>query len=356
MVFITSGALDKKEECWSENTKVVYTRFLSVYQQKQLGVLIEGYSPSQIWWSTTPRTVAFWPVLAKINCPIISLITCPLYTWRELIRASLAGVPIAELRALWLQRLVPRWLFVWMLYGRIFCKIFTQSKANREILISYGTLDKKVTVLPVGIDNEDRLPVNDLILTNAKLLIGSKIGDFTFLYFGAVRSIRGFHALMKAFPHVVRSDSKSRLVVLARGADKELCLKIEQRADGLGLRNKIRIVGGWLTREQIWGCIEACDVVVLPFVIVPSDIPIAILEALSRGKPVVASPIDGIPELVTGRGVIVDPLDTVKFAEVMIQLAGDGKEVIRLGQLAQVYMKKYPDWNEVGEIALQEVN
>lgn len=355
VVFITDGDADSAEESWSEGVTVVYTRFLSVFRQRQLGGLIKAYEPAQVWWSTTPRTLAFWPVLRSLGCPVIALITCPLYSWRELFRASLAGIPFVQLRALWQQRLVPRWLFIRMLESSVFSKVFTQSKSNRNLLLSHGAIDGKVAVLPVGIDKEDRLPVSSTVISDAKSIFGFEDSDCVFLYLGAIRPIRGFDALMEAFPDVVKNEPRVRLVVLARGADDDLCRSIEAQADEKGWGKSLRVIGGWLTREQVWGSIEACDVVILPFVIVPSDVPIAILEALSRGKPVIASPVDGIPELVEGRGIVVDPLDKNKFANAMIHLSLNQDKVTQLGKSARDFMEEYPDWDQVGDIALKEV-
>ena len=113
-------------------------------------------------------------------------------------------------------------------------------------------------------------------------------------------------------------------------------------------------MGGWLSREDVWANMQACDAVVLPFVIVESDVPIAILEALARGRPVIASPVDGIPELVDGRGLIVDPLDADALALAMVRLSQDGALLRRLGSAAREFMATYPTWDEISDNLLAE--
>ena len=92
--------------------------------------------------------------------------------------------------------------------------------------------------------------------------------------------------------------------------------------------------------------------VVLPFVVVPSDVPIAVLEALARGKPVIASAVDGIPELVRGRGAVVDPLDKRQMAAAMIELAGSESMRRQMARASRDFMMAHPDWDKVAELAL----
>jgi glycosyltransferase involved in cell wall biosynthesis len=149
--------------------------------------------------------------------------------------------------------------------------------------------------------------------------------------------------------------SHVRLVVLARGADQALLAEVDRKLARYGLSGKVSVIGGWLSREQVWAHIELCDLVVLPFVIVPSDVPIAVLESMARGKPVIGSPVDGIPELIAGRGVVADPLRPASFARSIVSLANNQDERERLGGNARTFMQSYPDWDAVGARLIKEV-
>ena len=89
--------------------------------------------------------------------------------------------------------------------------------------------------------------------------------------------------------------------------------------------------------------------VTLPFVVVPSDVPLAILEALARGKPVIASAIDGIPELLEERGILIDPLNGQEFAEAIIKLATSESSRRQMSHASRKFMDSYPTWEEVVE-------
>jgi len=237
----------------------------------------------------------------------------------------------------------------------LFRKIFVQSRANLEVLRLGGIPEDKIVLLRVGIDKADRISVATNASEDRQTESDTKIRDVTLLYFGAIRKIRGFDALVDAFSQVVQQVSNVKLKVLARGADDKEAAAIEARLERLGLAHKIAVTGGWLSREQVWNHIESSDVVVLPFIIVPSDVPIAILEAMARGKPVIGSPVDGIPELIEGHGLIADPLNPAALASAIVSLVQDKSQRNRLGNDALTYMQSYPDWEQIGHQLLTEV-
>jgi glycosyltransferase involved in cell wall biosynthesis len=289
-----------------------------------------------------------------LNCDKFAILTCPLYGYKQLASASVAGVPFVELRSLWEQRLVPRGVFKHFLGGSRFRKVFTQSQANADVLVDAGVPPENISVLPVGIDALDRQLIDPRLAQAEKERRGFGEGAVTLLYFGAARKVRGFHALIRAFERVCAEVDHVRLVMLARGATPEQVAQITDYLRHLDLSDKIEVIGGWLSRQQVWTHIEASDVVALPFIIVPSDVPIAILEAMARGRPVIGSSTDGIPELISGRGLIANPLKIDDLAGAILLLAKDHHLRAHLGARAREFMHSYPEWDDVGKLAVRE--
>lgn len=347
---LTNGDTDQKKSTIDENLHIIETRFLSIRKQAKLKELILSINPSELWWSTTQRSVAYYPLLSQISCRKFAFITCPIYRWSELIRATFSGVPHNQTRALWSQRIVPRLLFTKFLNSKTINKVIVQSNNNNNILQRYGVYSTKTGVIPVGIEDIDSKPINQSDLKQIGDNLNKGDDEVVFLYLGALRPIRGFDALLKAFPTVTNKNSNARLVVLARGATQEQCDSINNSLTKTGNKKNITLVSGWLSKEQVLSYIELSDVVVLPFVLVPSDIPVAALEALARGKPIVVSPADGLPELAKGRGVIVDPLDTHKFADELYKLSINKQQIELHSQAAHDFISNYPRWQDVGDI------
>ena len=352
VVIITDCDGQEFDEEWAPNLRVVGTRLLSPRKRHALGTLINRFQPEQIWWSTTPRSVVYLPVWKQFSCPVTALVTCPLYPWRLLLRALANGVPWDELDVLVRQRIVPRWLFAKLLRSSVVAGVVTQSGNNRKLLIAAGVPANKIRHIPVGIDSQDRGEITPVQVVEAQTMLGFPEDTTVFLYLGAVRRIRGIYALLDAFAIAAHDNQSIFLGVLARGADERLCGEVRGYCERLGIVDRVKVIGGWLTREQVWASIEACDVVTLPFVVVPSDVPIAILEAMARGKPVIASDVDGIPELVQGRGAVVDPLDSQALAQALLKFAGSVHYRQEMSDASRLFMATYPNWDQVGVLAL----
>jgi glycosyltransferase involved in cell wall biosynthesis len=110
-----------------------------------------------------------------------------------------------------------------------------------------------------------------------------------------------------------------RLVILARPATRnyeQQVAALVSQARVLGMEDALVVVSGMLPPSQVRDYIDASDAAILPFRIVPSDAPLAVLECLARGRLVVASALDGVPEMLAdGRGIAVLPHDFAAKAD-----------------------------------------
>jgi glycosyltransferase involved in cell wall biosynthesis len=83
---------------------------------------------------------------------------------------------------------------------------------------------------------------------------------------------------------------------------------------------------------------QEADVVVSPSVPMSNGksegIPVALMEAMASGKPVVASGVAGIPELIDDEvsGLLVPPGDTARLADALERLHGSAELRRRLGE------------------------
>jgi glycosyltransferase involved in cell wall biosynthesis len=116
--------------------------------------------------------------------------------------------------------------------------------------------------------------------------------------------------------------------------------ELQALADHLGLRDRVNFRGS-LTRPDVARLLTETDVVVAPSV--PTNdgrregIPVALMEAMSSGLPVVASRLTGIPELVSDRvnGRLVPPRDSASLAEALEEMARNVELRERWGQAAR---------------------
>jgi glycosyltransferase involved in cell wall biosynthesis len=127
--------------------------------------------------------------------------------------------------------------------------------------------------------------------------------------------------------------------VRARGRDAELDLvgdgpereRLEALAASTGLRGAMRFLG-MLDEAGVAGALHKADLLVVPSS--SEGLPAVIMEALASGLPVVASEIDGIPELVRDgeTGLLVPPCNPERLAEAIIRLLDDPALARRMGE------------------------
>src|SRR5262249_36781248 len=117
------------------------------------------------------------------------------------------------------------------------------------------------------------------------------------LYVGNVKTEKGVGELVEAMARLTRRLGRKDVELCVVGSG-EILDKLKARTLELGLGPNIRFAGRQLHTE-IPHWMSACDVFCLPSY--AEGCPNVILEALASGRPVVASRVGGIPELLTDK-------------------------------------------------------
>ena len=119
------------------------------------------------------------------------------------------------------------------------------------------------------------------------------------------------------------------LVIVGDGPMRD---ELERAIDRLDLRDRVRITG-FLDNQGVRRELEAARALVLPSF--AEGLPVVIMEAMALGRPVIATSIAGIPELVEpGRSGWLVPAGAVEpLVEAMAEaLAADPAELDRMGR------------------------
>lgn len=229
---------------------------------------------------------------------------------------------------------VPGWLWRRRLKER-FAGIVCQS-TRTATRVGSGV---QVSVIPPGVDLDRWRPADRM---------GSASGGAgpSFVYLGSVKALRGFRILLEAMRQLPQTV---RLRVLARGMSEVDADDWRRRLESLGLQDRVTIRSGWLSVEELRVEIAGAIAVVLPFILVPSELPVSVLEVLACGTPVIATDIDGLPESVGDAGLIVPPADAPALARAMQFLAGNPEQVARLREACQRRREKFLNWDQVAD-------
>lgn len=113
-----------------------------------------------------------------------------------------------------------------------------------------------------------------------------------FLAVGRLSEEKGHICLVNAFARMLKTGSSSRLVLAGDGPLRSV---IEARCRELGIADQVSITG-WVSGDQVRQLLVDSRALVLPSF--AEGLPVVLMESLALGRPVVASWVAGVPELV----------------------------------------------------------
>jgi glycosyltransferase involved in cell wall biosynthesis/protein-tyrosine-phosphatase len=157
------------------------------------------------------------------------------------------------------------------------------------------------------------------------------VGDATIVIgtVGRLSPVKGQDVFLRAAKMILHHEPGARFVI---AGDGPLERDLKTLATRLGIDSACRFLGA---RDDVPDVMAALDVFVLPSL--DEGMPMALLEAMALGTPVVASGVGGIPELIHdgASGLLVPPRDAPALADAILKLARDREWAGRLGAQAR---------------------
>ena len=149
-------------------------------------------------------------------------------------------------------------------------------------------------------------------------------GPCRILFLGRVGERKGTPVLLQALAQMRDADWE-----LICAGDGEVS-KYKAMAGQLGLEPRVRFLG-WVDEDEAQALLAGSDLLVLPSL--NEGLPMSIIEAMAHGLPVIATPVGGIPELVTSgkTGLLVPPAEPDTLAEALRHLIEDPQSRRRMG-------------------------
>ncbi|MEL4180637.1 glycosyltransferase family 4 protein [Roseateles sp. PN1] len=278
---------------------------------------------------------------------LIAKLAVAINAWFSLLRVivygrpSIAHIHVASGVSFW-RKAIYLWTLraagipvILHLHGGNFVEFYRRSSglARRFIRASFGQAVRVMVLSQTWVGR--MAPIVD---RNACVAIGNPVVTWPtkrrqrpvrrFLFLGRFERDKGLAELLAAFSEVFRLHPDVELLL---GGEGDVA-SIEQAAAKLpGLRAAIKLLG-WVSGDAKRQAFDAADVFVLPSYI--EGLPVAMLEAMSCGMPVVVTPVGSIPEVVTDRisGLLVPPQDVNALTAVMLSLVQEPGLAERLGQ------------------------
>lgn len=243
--------------------------------------------------------------------------------WRKAIIAGICrrrAVPVAAtVHASQLEDDVSRHRFAWK---RLLARCEAIGALSHKAVKDLSTLDPTTRVEHVP----NRVPVAPTLVPapNIKRV----------LFAGAVCRRKGVDVLMEAWPTVLEHHADAELLLAGPAADVT-----PPRLPG------VRVLGA-VPPQHVRALIRDVDVAVLPSR--SEGLPMFVLEAMAAGRPVVATDIGDLAELVGDGGRVVKPGCAASLAEALVDLLDDASDAARRGALGQTRIAQHCDIAQVG--------
>ncbi len=205
-------------------------------------------------------------------------------------------------------------------------KIITVSDALRRRVIDKGRAENsKVTRVYTGIKPPPHSFVSKNRISSTIKLLSLRAGAPVIVSVSPLTPQKGIKYLLIAATHILREVPNAQFVIVGDGPSKH---DLQIIAEKFGIHKKVTFTG-W--RDDVMDIIAIADIFVAPAL--TEGFPTMVLEAMSLSKPVVATAVGGIPEVIVDRetGLLVRPKKPMLLAQAITFLLTNKDTAVHLG-------------------------
>jgi glycosyltransferase involved in cell wall biosynthesis len=218
------------------------------------------------------------------------------------------------------------WLYVLAecLLARITDVIVSVSESDRERMIRWGIPAQKIVNIPNAVDLER--PAEPVDADGELEALGLDEEHPVVMQVGRLSAQKNPLAFVEGAAQVIQEHPDAQFVLVGEGPMREA---ITQRAESLGLNGAVRLLG-W--RDNAVDLMAAADIVSLTSKW--EGMPHTLLEAMVKSRPVVATAVNGCPEVVMDEvnGFLVPPDDAASWAKRVVDLLNSPELMDEMGR------------------------
>jgi glycosyltransferase involved in cell wall biosynthesis len=219
----------------------------------------------------------------------------------------------------------------------VYDKLFgwrTIKNASRVIALSHveaeqykriGVPEKKIAIIPNGIDLSEyaELPPKGSFKKKFNIPEDKKV----ILYLGRIHKIKGIDFLVKAYAYLENEMNFKDAVLVIVGPDDGYLGEIKSLVRSLGIAHSVLFTGPLYGRDKLATYVDS-EMYALPSRY--ETFPMTLLEAYACGKPIVASRVSGLKDLVIDEetGLLFEPGNVKQLAKSIFNLL-NGNDVAR---------------------------
>ena len=193
------------------------------------------------------------------------------------------------------------------------CELMKKAKA---------LIDREMSLIPNGVDAEHFKPMerNEVLAETLDLNVGKKLEERVIGFVGELREKKGLTTLLRAYAQANKIQSTALLIVgdVRAGEDRKVFDEIQA-----SITDSRIIVTGYVSNKDLPSYYSLMDVFVHPSL--RDGMPNALLEAMACEKPVIATPVGGVLDVVSDceNGRIVPVNDVTSLTTIIQELLSD---------------------------------
>jgi sugar transferase (PEP-CTERM/EpsH1 system associated) len=210
--------------------------------------------------------------------------------------------------------------------------------ASHMIVVSHDLVEKlegkfyikkdSISFIPNGIDTDYYSP-NDSERCRIRKELNFTDSDFIVGFVGRLDPVKNFELMIRVIDHCIKQCDRFKLLIVGSGPEKA---KIQSEVLKRNIQTHIRLVE---EQEDVRSYLRALDVFLLTSI--SEQMPLAVMESMSVGVPVIAPRIGEIPRIIVNKkyGFLIERSDGEEiFTSVLQNLSSSGsitqmKSVVR---------------------------
>jgi glycosyltransferase involved in cell wall biosynthesis len=209
----------------------------------------------------------------------------------------------------------------------IWCRriIAVSDSVKAELKAQAGIDDERITVIHSGVETGLDEAAREVLVPQRAPVVGTA---------GPLEAAKGLRYFMDAVPDVLRAHPDAEFVIAGAGPEE---VNLRRQVRELGVVEHVTFVPDVMELSQ---SLSAMDIFVLPSL--KQGLGTIMLEAMLRGRPVIATSAGGVYSVVTDNrtGLLVPPRDSAALARRIVELLDDPLRARQIGRAAQDMVRR----------------
>ena len=217
---------------------------------------------------------------------------------------------------------------------------------TKEIIDLFGVPREKIFYLPVGVD----LDIIEQYLKNSQLSkedYNLQDADLVLINVNRLAPNKGVPYLIESLK-ILNEELNVKLIMVGSGPEEG---NIKKKINDLELQDKVLHFKN-ISDEKMFQLFTLADVSVTPTLY--EGLPTVVLEAMACGKPIVASNVSEIPQVVKDgvNGFLVPPANSKAIADAVLKIY-DKNLFMKMSKASKKIIKNY-DWSKIAKMAVKK--